>query len=172
MTIQEIENRYHELCNIESDINTHLPILREYAEQCVKVTELGVRGCVSLYAFLSAYTVEKVVAIDILNVWTPDVSKLQFICADDLAIEIEQTEMLFIDTVHNYKHCIQELNLHANKVDKFIAFHDTFVFGEYGDDSEKGLLYAIDEFLEKNKDWRICYMTEKNNGLTILRKKR
>ncbi len=172
MNAQQIEERYQELCNTASDINEHLPILKEYAEQCVKVTELGVRGCVSLYAFLSAFTVEKVVAVDILNVWTPPVAKLEFICADDLTIEIEQTEFLFIDTLHNYKHCIQELTLHAHKVDKYIGFHDTDsnMFGVVGDDGGKGLLFAIYEFLNLNKKWHLDYHNNKNNGLTILKK--
>jgi len=35
-----------------SDINEHLPALREYASKCGTVAELGVRTKVSTYAFL------------------------------------------------------------------------------------------------------------------------
>ena len=169
MTKSEIEKKYQELCATPSDINQHLPKLREYADQCEHITEMGVRGVVSTYSFLSS-TAKKVVAIDILNVAVPDVKKLEFICANDLEIEIEKTDFLFIDTAHNYKQCIAELNLHAKNVNKFIGFHDTFIFGIHGDDQSKGLLFAVNEFLENNKEWVKDYHTDNNNGLTILKK--
>jgi cephalosporin hydroxylase len=165
-----MEEKYKELCNTPSDINQHLPKLREYADRCDHITEMGVRGCVSLYAFLSSKA-SKVVAIDILNVWTPKVDKLKFICANDLEIEIEQTDFLFIDTVHNYKHLIQELNLHADKVNKYIGFHDTDIFGLNGDDGGRGLLFAIEEFLYNHPEWVMDYKVNFNNGLTIIRRK-
>lgn len=152
-----------------SDIYLHLPKLREYAEQCDHITEMGVRGVVSTWAFLSSKA-SKVVAIDILNVAIPDVEKLQFICANDLEVEIEKTDLLFIDTAHNYKQLIHELNLHAKNVNKYIAFHDTFIFGINGDDGGKGLLFAINEFLSNNTEWVKDYHTDKNNGLTVIKR--
>lgn len=166
MTHEEIDDRYKELCNTPSDINEHLPILREYADSCNHITEMGVRGCVSLFAFLSS-SASKVVAVDILNVAVPECDKLTFICADDLEIEIEETDFLFIDTAHNYNQCISELRLHSGNVKKYIAFHDTFIFGEHGDDQGKGLNYAIREFL-LNGTFKEVYRTNKNNGLTII----
>lgn len=170
MTPQEIENKYQELCVTPSDINEHLDILRHFADKCNHITELGVRGCVSLFAFLSS-SAEKIVAIDILDVWTPDIDKLLFVCADDLQISIEPTDLLLIDTAHNYNQCIQELNLHAKNVAKMILFHDTNIFGRHGDDGGKGLLYAIEEFLQNNLEWEQFYHTDKNNGLTGIRRK-
>jgi hypothetical protein len=167
MTTQEIQDKFEELCNTPSDINEHLPILREYADKCEHITEMGVRGVVSTYAFLSSKA-KRVVAIDILNVAVPDVEKLQFICADDLQIEIEPTDFLFIDTAHNYRQCIQELNLHGKNVRKYIGFHDTQIFGEHGDDGDKGLMFAVNEYIEQNKEWTILYKTDVNNGLTII----
>lgn len=161
-----IEERYQELCNTPSDINEHLPKLKEYADKCHHVTELGVRGCVSLYAFLAS-AAKKVVAVDICDVWVPESDKLKFLCANDIEIELEETDFLFIDTLHNYVHCIQELQLHAPKVRKYIGFHDTYIFGEHGDDGGKGLNYAIAEFLQEGT-FREVYRTKRNNGLTIL----
>lgn len=166
MTKEQIEQHYQLLCQTPSDINEHLPKLREYAEQCDHITELGVRGCVSLFAFLASKA-SKVVAVDILNVATPDVEKLEFICADDLEIDIEPTDFLFIDTLHNYNHCIQELRKHSKNVKKFIGFHDTYIFGKHGDDGGKGLLFALREFFEGNIYWKQVYHTDNNNGLTI-----
>jgi hypothetical protein len=165
-----MEKIYKDLCNTESDINQHLPKLREYADKCDHITEMGVRGCVSLYAFLSSKA-SKVVAIDILNVWTPEADKLTFICANDLEIEIERTDFLFIDTAHNYKQLKKELNLHAKNVNKYIGFHDTEIFGINGDDGQMGLLPAIEEFLIKNKEWEMDYQVKFNNGLTIIKRK-
>lgn len=169
MTQSEIESKYKEFCITESDINLHLPTLRSYYDKCDHVTELGVRGCVSLFAALAS-NAKKVVAVDIFNVWTPTVEKLTFICADDLTIEIEETDFLFIDSKHNFVQCMAELNLHAKNVIKYIGFHDTAIFGINGDDGLLGLTYAIDAFLEKNKEWSICYQTDVNNGLTIIEK--
>lgn len=165
-----VEEKYQELCNTPSDIFKHLPTLREYADKCNSVTELGVRGCVSLYAFLSS-NASKVVAIDILDVWTPENDKLKFIYADDLKIEIDNTDFLFIDTAHNANQLRQELNLHSKNVNKFIGFHDTDMFGINGDDGGQGLMFAINEFLEENKNWGIVYKTDVNNGLLIIEKK-
>lgn len=169
MTQLEITQRFNELCNTPSDINEHLTILKQYADRCNTVTEFGVRGCVSTFAFLSS-NAQKVVSYDIFDVAVPKVDKFTFICADVLEIEIEQTDMLFIDTKHCYKQLKQELELHSKKVNKYISFHDTFIFGLNGDDGDKGLLFAINEFLELNKNWVMCYHTDVNNGLTIIEK--
>ncbi len=166
---QEIEDKYQDLYNTPSDINEHLPKLREYTNQCDHVTEFGVRGCVSLHAFLAS-TAKKIVAVDILNVAVPDSEKLTFINADTLSIEIEPTDFLFIDTVHNYTQLNQELKLHANKVNKFIGFHDTYTFGINGEGGDRGLLPAITEFLLNNPQWSIDYQTNINNGLIVLKK--
>lgn len=171
ITEEEIHKKFWELCYLESDINQHMEILREYAENCVHITEMGVRGCVSIYAFLSSHA-KKIVAIDILNVTVPDIEKLEFICADDLEIEIEPTEMLLIDTKHTYNQLKQELKLHSGKVSKYIAMHDVGIFGRTSDDgSSKGLMDALEEFLEQNKKWGMDYLTQKNNGLAIIKRK-
>ena len=164
-----LEEMYSINCVTPSDINEHLPVLKEYADKCNHVTEMGVRGCVSLTAFLVSNAVE-VVAIDILDVWTPYCEKLQFICADTLEIEIDNTDFLFIDTFHTYEQLQKELELHANKVNKYIGFHDIFMFGKNGETGGKGLMQAIKEFLNNNPEWSMCYHTQRNNGLMIISK--
>lgn len=169
LTKEQIHENYLKAKNTPSDINEHIETLKKYADECESVVEFGVRGCVSLYAFLES-NAKKITAVDILDVWIPPVEKLTFICADDLKIEIEPTDMLFVDTAHNYKQCIHELNLHAKNVSKYIGFHDTFIFGEHGDDGGKGLNYAINEFMKNNKEWVLDYVTQVNNGLTIIKR--
>jgi hypothetical protein len=99
-----IEDKYEELCRTPSDINEHLPALRRYADKCEHVTEFGVRGCISLHAFLASKA-KKVVAYDIANVAVPDCDKLTFINANVLTLEIriEPTDLLFIDTLHTFR---------------------------------------------------------------------
>jgi hypothetical protein len=164
-----IEERYQEFCQTPSDINEHLPTLRLYADQCDHVTEFGVRGCVSLHAFLASKA-EKVVAYDINNVAVPDCPKLTSICADDLLVEIEPTDLLFIDTLHTFFQLEAELWLHNRNVRKWIAMHDTTMFGERGEDgTTPGLNRAIEKFLEGHpRRWKECYRSTANNGLTIL----
>jgi hypothetical protein len=54
--------KYSQLCNTPSDINEHLPCLKEYASKCESVFETGVRGCVSSWAFvdISLYLYQKI----------------------------------------------------------------------------------------------------------------
>lgn len=167
MTTEAIEARYQELVRTPSDINEHLPILRQYADQCEHVTEFGVRACTSLHAFLASKA-KTVVAYDILNVAVPDVPKLTFINADVLTVEIAPTDLLFVDTVHTAVQLTQELVLHANKVKKWVAMHDFFIFGDHGEDGKPGLRPALIWFIQQYPHWRICYQTDANNGLVII----
>jgi hypothetical protein len=99
----------------------------------------------------------------------------KFIQGNTLEIEIEETDFLFIDTYHEYNHLKEELIKHANKVKKYIAFHDTVSFGQFGqndndalDTNSKGLNLAIDEFLEQNPQWIKKFEYTFSNGLIIL----
>jgi len=47
-----IYNKCNTLCNEKSCINEHLPRLFKYASECESIIELGVRGCVSSWAFV------------------------------------------------------------------------------------------------------------------------
>ena len=160
-----------------SDINQNLPLLYELAKQCNHVTEMGVRTGVSTRAFLNtnveliSYDIElnsDVVAL--FGVAKGLGKRVQYIKADVLDIEIQETDLLFIDTLHIYEQLKQELKLHANKAKKYIAFHDTYTYGlrgEIGNDN-KGLLSAIIEFLIDNPQWKFKTHQTNNNGLTIL----
>ena len=98
----------------------------------------------------------------------------KFHLADVLAVEIEPTELLFIDTEHNYYQLRQELATHASKVSKYIIFHDVVTWGYVGEMYGRphliipGLLPAIDEFLKANDSWKIVEYFENNNGLMVI----
>ena len=48
-------------------------------------------------------------------------------------------------------------------------FHDTVTYGRKSmDGKDKGLMDAIEEFLENNDEWKIENHYEYNNGLLVL----
>ena len=177
-----IDHAYQEKCLRGSDINEHLPTLKKYAGVCDHVTEMGVRGLVSTYSFLAARP-KALISIDIqapprfcttyptlVQVAQAAGTRFRFQLADTLVVEIEETDLLFIDTEHTYKQLKEELLRHAAKARKFILLHDTETFG-YADmepSKGKGLMPALHEFLAQNPQWSIIEHFENNNGLTVL----
>lgn len=179
MIVDEI---YAQKCAVHSDISEHLPILKEYAAKSLTVTEFGVRTGVSTWAFMAG----RPAALFSYDLVAPPPETLiqmhdaalragvlfQFTKANVLEVEIGHTTTLFIDTYHTYRQLWQELKLHANKVLKWIILHDTETFGEKGEaNEEKGLNYAIGEFLSANEEWSVVKRYTNNNGLTILERK-
>lgn len=180
------EKTFHQKCWEQSDINEHLPTLKALAMQCSHVTEFGVRAVVSTWAFIAAEP-DTVISVDIDNPSkyhvnlqkVEDAAKevgvdFKFIQADTREIEIEPTDMLFIDTWHVYEQLKTELERHASKVRQFIVMHDTTSFGMAGESSgHKGLMPAIYDFLvttEEGHKWYIASKYDNNNGLTILKR--
>lgn len=134
---ETINGEYRKACETPSDINEHLPILRELAQEAGCVTEFGVRGGVSTRAFLAAgcnrlrcYDLE----IDdevrrLVNAAHAAGRDVEYHQADVLRLDIDETGLLFIDTLHTYGQLSQELELHAAKARRYIAMHDTDLFG-------------------------------------------
>ncbi len=175
-----LKDKYENLCNTPSDINEHLPTLKKYAEECKHITEMGVRGIVSTYALLMGKP-KTLISYDInMCNWEPvrelvkDDTNFEFKIGNTLDIEIEQTDLLFIDTLHNYRQLSRELLLHADKVNKYIIFHDTTSYelnGEsYEGKREEGIWPAILDFIHHNPQWVIWERYTNNNGLTIIKK--
>lgn len=52
--MQKILTKYEELKQSPSDINEHFDTLLKYGSECENITELGVRGICSTWAFLAA----------------------------------------------------------------------------------------------------------------------
>lgn len=175
-----IDEYYSKFCKLKSDINEHMPTLYYYASQCKHITEMGVRNVVSTWAFLKSKP-ERIICYDIIRSNNIDIAitsakengiELQFHEKNVLAVEIEETDLLFIDTLHQYEQLVQELKLHANKVRKYIIFHDTSKFA-YTDEltgQSGGLWPAIEEFLEQTNEWQIKERYTNNNGLTIIQR--
>ena len=161
--MKKIIDKYKELCIVPSDINEHLPTLCKYASMCDHVTEFGVRSVISTFALLAgspkmmvSYDIEDI-CMDALELEAKGTVRFRFLQGDTTKITISPTDLLFIDTLHNYRQLNTELELHASKVGKYIIMHDTTTFGEIGESykglPEKGLWLAIEEFLVKNPKW-------------------
>lgn len=190
MQSELIKQNYELACKTESDINQHLPTLYELSKECSHITEMGVRNVVSTWAFMLRNP-ETLIGIDLHT--NPNVStaefiypKWKFIKADTTKITIDETDLLFIDTLHIYSQLKKELILHANKVKKYIVLHDTTTYGftdeptswqtheimeNYKVEDKKGLQPAIIEFLNDNPEWILFKEYTNNNGLTILKRK-
>lgn len=178
-----------------TDINEHLETFKRYSQECDVVIEMGVRGIVSTWGFLMGKP-KKLIGIDLFppekfNGNQQEVYRIanevgvnyEFRVGDTLNCEIEECDLLFIDTWHDFLQLKKELNRHSGQVKKYIILHDTSSFGfndepSYDDyenqrketNLSKGLNPAIDEFLFSNKNWYIHERFANNNGVTILKR--
>jgi hypothetical protein len=181
----ELNKEYRVARDTVSDINEHLEILKALADEVSHVTEMGTRTGSSTRAFLvsdvklRAYDLfldERV--SELFSIAKQMGKDVQYTQADVLQIQIEETDLLFIDTWHAYDQLIEELRLHAPKVRKYIAFHDTQTFGTkcetfMGKSGSNGLLPAIIHYMiESGDQWKFKIHRTNNNGLTVIERRR
>lgn len=160
------------------DILEHLDVLKQHASKCDHITEFGFRTGTSFTAFLMGEP-KKLITYDITyppeakdffdSIKGPteiEMVQMSTVCP---GLEIEETDLLFIDTLHTYDQLNLELRRHGNKAKKYIILHDTETFGHIGEDGKRpGLMGAVDEFIFDNPHWQIEEIFTHNNGLTIL----
>jgi len=167
--------------SVESDIKDNLTILKNYALNSKSILELGVRTGLSTRIFLNS-NLEKLVSIDLVEDYYVrdlfNVAELvdrnwKYLIENSLDYNIEEKfDLLFIDTDHNYSQIKKELKKYHNFINKYIIFHDTFSYGiKKEDEKDPGILPAILEFLEENKEWEIEYTNCESNGILIIRRK-
>ena len=174
------------LHNGPGDIRDHLNALALLAASCEHITEFGTSVGISTSALMLARP-KRLITYDIVR--SPRVDRLESV-ARQTGIEfsfrqqstrqlgsIEDTDMLFIDTLHVQAQLAAELGLVAGeyscKVRKYIVMHDTVTFGIYPEhpasDSGRGLLFALLPFLRQHMTrWRLAAHYQHNNGLTVL----
>lgn len=166
-------------------IAPYMHILRKYSEECDHITEFGINQVNSTYAFL-AVKPKKLVSVDIdlhkrasksipeFNrtnlwlVWALELAKnggIDFVAieGDDSKIDIEPTDLLFIDSKHTGRHLRLQLNKHKNLVSKYMIFHDTTLFG-----SE--LMPPILELLEEG-NFEVVEHIKSSPGLMVIKRK-
>lgn len=191
-----LDHLYESFCSTPSDINEHLPTIKKYADKSVHITEFGVRGGLSTVALLMGLP-KKMISYDIDPIERHGLDRYQlknealsknvdfeFKIGNVLELDIEETDLLFIDTEHSYLQLKSELIKHSSKVRKYIILHDTITYGfvdsncyglrdtlgeiDPGDFQKTGLVTAMNEFLEKNHDWTLLESFDNNNGLSVL----
>lgn len=191
MPIINLQEKINTLYNTPSDINEHFPTIIKYGSECKTITEFGVRGVVSTWGWLASMP-DRLTCYDLHypNRWQGDLQSVydtanhlgiefEFIQGDSLQIDIEQTDLLFIDTWHVYDQLIRELIKHESFVNKYICLHDTtsYEFVNEANSSEHslndpltkhGLWPAVEEFLRTNTNWILKERFTNNNGFTIL----
>jgi hypothetical protein len=145
---------------------------KKYASMVDTIVEFGVYTGLSTTAFLAGNP-KKIRSYDITdinlsilpelhNYATSNNIDFEFIIGNSLEVDIDNTDLLFIDTVHKRKHTEAELQRHFKNVNKYIMFHDTTAW--------PGVFEAAVEFLIKNNDWFIVEHCNKNSGLLVLKK--
>jgi hypothetical protein len=203
--LEKIVNLMYEF---PGDINEHIPTLIKYGSECETITEMGVRWITSTWAFLGCAPA-KLISYDMRDPLTWDVGgngenqniisrgynnikevykiadefglNFKFIQANVLEIEIEETDLLFLDTWHSYKQLKAELKLHSSKAKKYIIFHDTTTYATVDETNYEelgpewkaegiGIWKAIEEFLQNNPQWILEERFMNNNGLTIIKR--
>ena len=116
---------------------------------------------------------------------------IQYEWINDLNLQIKENyDLTFIDTWHVYGQLKRELIKFSKITNKYIIMHDTTVDDYKGEtirmnwnaekqsiesgipinEINKGLIPAINEFLENNNNSKIKEKFNNNNGLTILEK--
>jgi len=193
--MEKILAKYNLHKSTSSDINEHLETLYNLGKECSHITEMGVRWVSSTWPLVYSNP-QKMISYDIVT--NPNIGEVINLCneysinysfeeKDVLQLEIEPTELLFIDTLHTYNQLIKELELHSNKASKYIVLHDTEHFGRideviYNHASalvksdpgiKQGLMTAVEDFLltELGQSWELYKVYENNNGLTVLKNK-
>jgi hypothetical protein len=197
-----LESLYKESCETPSDIYEHMPLLLNLAKECSSVTEIGLRNMTSTWGLLKGLAENpnhfcSYLGIDIVS---PKKGKIklakklskknrisfQFLEENDMNLDINNTDLLFIDSLHTYCHLTYELEKFSPKVRKYIALHDTsFPWGNINDyeykgnyseypsnidRNKKGLWPAVEDFLERHPEWVLQKRYLNCHGFTILKR--
>lgn len=160
------------------DFYQHVTTLHKLAWQYDHITEMGVRSGISTTAILSGQP-KTHIAYDIVE--HPQVKMIaavhnktafDFRLKDVLTIDIEPTDLLFIDTIHTYTQLRAEFERHAHQVRHRIVLHDTSTYGPHGEDgSRPGLMAAVND-LVRTGAFHIEHHYLNNNGLMVLKRGR
>lgn len=202
------------------DISEHVSTLRLYASRSSSISEVGVRFGASTWALMmglhdadggsadlrpspGARTGAKVHRAYDLGMFEHRVRarhiaaglgiRYAFQQADSLSLDLEESDLLFIDTFHAYPQLRGELRRHAPRVRRYILLHDTTVDanasecvrrpGDYDcaamaqrlrcslDEVRLGLWPAVQEFLVAAPQWRLLRHYGHNNGLVVLERR-
>jgi predicted O-methyltransferase YrrM len=194
--MSRLESLYHNLCRTPSDINLLLPHLMEMVDNFPgipgpRVTEMGTRHGWSTVALLMGCP-QWLISYDIdpkpedyeqiRQAWVDHTLRdegLEFRKGNTLEVEIQETDILFIDTLHTGAQLSAELERHHGKVKHLIAMHDLTSYGlqdeapvtMQGRNYVPGLVPAVFQFMMDHPEWKVEFYTPICNGLLILKRR-
>lgn len=173
-TLEDLYTRY--ASQLRQAIGPHLPRLRALATGLQQVTEFGVRDGRSTTALLLGAA-----HVTSYDVKTTDTARhLQEIAGDRWTYRlqdsrqapVEPTELLFIDSLHTFAQVDAELTRHAHSVSRYLAFHDTVMFGSAGEvRGTMGIRPAIDNLMMRDPTWHIVSHDPQSAGLLVLERR-
>lgn len=164
------------------DMNQHADTLKAYADKpgVRRITEFSKRPMTT--ALWLTTNPEKVTSYQLTNSgmidrtlevmgYDPEFS-LQLGVTSDQVPEIEETDLLLIDSTHTYETLTRELTDFAPKVTSYIILHDTAAYGYAGQDgSNKGLLDALADYLMEHTEWTVVHDVPEQFGLVVISKR-
>ena len=158
-----------------SELSDHLHTLKILANNVNRVTEFGTGEGISTIALLAGrpislktYDIEEIEIIDKLKNLA-DGTQVEFIHRDTSTTEIDETDLLLIDTVHNDKQLSAELTNNAHRVKRFIVITKTHKYAKVGENciyNGGGILDTIRNFLKENIEWNIKRNYNHNGSIT------
>jgi hypothetical protein len=171
-----------------SDFNEHLETLRDLAAKCEHVTQIGIWGKPSRVALANGTACN--VARDSVAAATesratkfadysprprPEWADLKRFLGDRFEgkewqpfAEIDETDLLFIDTYHTAEETLNLFTKHAPKVRKYLVVHTTETFGEKGDNGQPGVRFGVRQFVHQSREWTVIRDDKNNHGLMVL----
>jgi hypothetical protein len=184
---------YEAACRKPSAIQPHLSRLRDLASGCTLAVEFGVKRAASSSALLLGASC--LISYDLVP--TPEAQRLHgllryrwdYHIGDSRYAPAVDCELLFIDSLHTYEQCRDELTRHADLVSRYLVFHDTITFGSIGAAGESGqhrwiytpgqavpkealgIRPAIDELMMRDRSWHIRAHYTDSHGLLVLERR-
>jgi cephalosporin hydroxylase len=151
--------------------------MMEYGKQCDHITEIGVNYGKSGKAWLMCNP-KKLIGIDISSKFEKYVrefvsctdTEYTYITANSLDLDIEQTDLLYLDGDHSHYHVLAELRKFAPKVNKFLMGDDIGAEGRPGPTGYH-VERAFRDFLNENDEWEFEYKTMIGTGMIVLKRK-
>lgn len=169
-----LEEAYKNAASNPSDINEHVPTLRELATGCDTVVEFGHRPAVSSVGLLAGQP-KQFISVGLAPSAQADglakiagATAFSFRAGDSRQVEPIPCDLLFIDTKHAADQLYAELDRHAPHCRGRIALHDTVIFGENGEDGGPGLLPAVRRYLADHQEWTVIRHDRNNHGFMVL----
>jgi hypothetical protein len=172
---------------VPRDLNERAEDIRDLAAECAHVTLMGKRrewdaiilaGRPKTYISYNtehdlltkqlheALEAEKTLGEEGYRTETFTTSTTDF--ATMLATDIEETDMLVLDTIPTADRTYAELTRFAPKVRKWIVLNNTILFGESGEGGGPGILVGWRRFQAENPRWKRVWEEPKQFGFSIL----